>query len=343
MDNTIMPPKKKPIKMADLAELAGVSKSTVSRALADNPLIPEATRERIKELAKKHNYRINKRARNFRTQETLTIAVLTPGNKEENWRLFDPFFLELLGSIRDTLNENGHELLLATTQDDVKSWILENVHQGSCDGVILTDQGSQRDDINELASSGVPMTVWGAHMPGQKFCSVGSDNELGGYLATQHLTGKGCKRIAFMGNPHQREVALRYKGYQKGLAEAGCEEDDDLLVNIPFFGPGAYEKIAAFLKSAPEIDGIFACSDVIAAGAVRALSEYGSRVPENVAIVGYDDIAMASYFTPPLTTIKQDCVRGGQELVDRLLSIIKGQKAESFILDTPLITRASSG
>jgi len=328
--------------MADLAKLAGVSKSTVSRALANSPLIPAETKENIVTLAKKHNYRLNKRARNFHSKETLTIAVLIPDTKEKDWRLSDPFFLELLGSIADTLNDQHHELLLSKTSSGAKEWAVTHVQQGTCDGIILIGQGTQHAEINALAESDIPFVVWGGLLEDQKYCTVGSDNRLGGNKACAHLLQKGCRHIAFLGDRRLPEVSLRYDGYKAALLEKGLNTEAALDVSAPFGGDAAYQAIVDFLGKDAPLDGIFACSDVIAMAAIRALGEKGLRIPDDVAIVGYDDIALAAYYSPPLTTVNQDCKTGGQQLVARLLEIIQGGKATSLMLETNLIERAST-
>jgi DNA-binding LacI/PurR family transcriptional regulator len=330
------------IKMIDLAQLAGVSKSTVSRALADSSLIPAATKDRIQALAREHNYRLNKRASNFRTKEALTTAVLIPDTQEKQWRLSDPFFLELLGSIAETLNEKGHELLLAKAQVSTKEWVLNHYERGSCDGVILVGQGTQHDEINELIAAHVPLVVWGGEIDGQKYCTVGSDNRLGGEQATRHLIEKGCRHIAFLGDRRLPEVALRYQGFCGVFEALGSAVEPALCKDTAFAGPAAHASMIELLESGQTIDGVVACSDVIAMGAVRALNEKGVRVPDDVLVVGYDDIAMSVYANPPLTTVKQDCIKGGQALVERLLAIIAGENPASLVLETPLIIRESS-
>jgi len=328
--------------MVDLAELAGVSKSTVSRALANSPLIPAETKENIVALAKKHNYRLNKRARNFHSKETLTIAVLIPDTKEKDWRLSDPFFLELLGSIADTLNDLGHELLLSKTSSGAEEWANTHVERGTCDGVILIGQGTQHTEINALAKSDIPFVVWGGLLEDQQYCTVGSDNRLGGQKACDHLLRKGRRHIAFFGDRRLPEVSLRYEGYKTALLEQGLNTEAALDVSAPFGSDGAYQAIVDFLEKDEPLDGIFACSDVIAMAAIRALGEKGLRIPGDVAIVGYDDIALAAYYSPPLTTVNQDCQTGGQQLVALLLEIIQGGKAASLMLETNLIERAST-
>lgn len=334
--------RKPPIKMADLATLAGVSKSTVSRALAGSTLIPQATKDRIQALAKLHNYRVNKRARNFRSSEAMTIAVLIPNTREKDWRLSDPFFLELLGSMAEALNEKGHELLLARAPTSIENWVEDHVRRGACDGVILIGQGTQHDEINRMVEGNTPFVVWGGKLEDQLYCTVGSDNRLGGQIATQHMLDKRRRNIAFLGDLRLPEVQLRYRGYCDALQGAGLTADPEMTLDIPFAGEVAYQKVCDFLKLDRAVDGIFACSDVIAMAAIRALHDHGIEVPKSCSIVGYDDIAISSFSNPPLTTVRQDCNAGGRELVERLLQLIQGHDIMSLVLKTELIVRASS-
>lgn len=334
---------KKNLKMVDLAELAGVSKSTVSRSLADSPLIPVETKDRIRALARQHSFRLNKKARDFATNGTLTIAVVIPDTEEKDWRMTDPFFLELLGSVADSLDANKYELLLAKTSSSTKDWAESHVRRGSCDGIILMGQGVQHEEINKLAREGdVPLVVWGGLLEGQEYCTVGSDNRLGGAKAARHLLERGRKRIAFFGDKRLPEVGLRYAGFVSALEQAGLAIDPALEVAAPFGSEGAHKAITGFLAGASGVDGIFASADVIAMATVRALREAGRSVPEEISIVGYDDIALATYYSPPLTTIRQDSRAGGRELVSRLLTLIDGGQAEPLTLPTDLIVRASS-
>ena len=333
----------RPLKMADLAALAGVSKSTVSRALADSPLIPVETKERIRALAKEHSYRLNKRARNFASKSTLTIAVVIPDTEEKDWRLTDPFFLELLGSIADTLDSNQHELLLAKTASSTKEWALNHVRHGTCDGIILVGQGVQHEEINRLArDEDIPLVVWGGLMDDQAYCTVGSDNRLGGEKAGKHLLDRGRRHIAFFGDTRLPEVALRYKGFRSAMEREGIPRDPALEVEAPFGSVGAYEAITEFLDRGVQFDGIFASSDIIAMATIRALRERDFSIPADVSIVGYDDIALSTYYSPPLTTVRQDCQAGGFELVSRLLTIISGGKADPLMLPTELVERVST-
>lgn len=336
------PVKKSIIKMSDLAKLAGVSKSTVSRALAGSHLVNKETRDLVASLARQHNYRLNTQARNFRLKESLTITVLIPTAYKANRQISDPFFLELLGGIAVALSERGHELLLGKSTAQSGDWIEDFINYRSSDGVILIGQGLQHDRINELAADYSPLAVWGGQLPDQKYCTVGSDNLLGGEKATDHLISKGCRRIVFLGNKQMPEVKLRFDGYQRALEKAAIPFDESLGVSTGFTNNEGFEAIKSLLASEAEFDAIFATSDVFAMAAIRALHESHRTVPDDVCVVGYDDITLSAYYNPPLTSIHQDRVMGGRLLVDSLFKIIEGGHGESVLLPTELVVRKSS-
>lgn len=334
--------KNKITKMSDLARIAGVSKSTVSRALAGNELVNKATRDRIAALAKEYNYRINTQARNFRTKQSLTIGLLVSTMANAEWQISDPFFLELIGSIAVSLNKRGHSLLLSSSKlsgaDDIDAFIDQNL----CDGVIIIGQANIHEALNQLHAHLPSMVVWGAKQDDQRYITVGGDNEKGGYLATKHLLDQGRNKIIFMGDPSMLEEKLRYQGYLKALQEAGVELDASYLVTPKHENKGAVKATEAIVKSGLDFDGIVAISDVFAMSAIRALENAGINVPQQVGVVGYDDISMASYFLPAISSIRQDRELGGQLLVEKVLALIEGDNPSSQIIETSLKVRASA-
>jgi len=336
------PKKNKITKMSDLARIAGVSKSTVSRALAGNELVNKATRDRIAALAKEYNYRINTQARNFRTKQSLTIGLLVSTLSEADWQISDPFFLELIGSIAVSLNKSGHSLLLSSSRlssnEDVDSLINDNL----CDGLIIIGQANIHATLNYLHDQFPTMVVWGAPQENQHYITVGGDNELGGFLAAQHLLRKGCTRIVFMGDPDMLEENLRYQGYCRALQEAGLEVDDTLLITPQHVNNGAVTAIQELIDIGIAFDGLVAISDVFAMTAIRTLEDAGMSVPSQVAVVGYDDISMAQHYLPAISSVRQDRELGGRLLVEKVLSLVEGNVTRSEILETSIIERASS-
>ncbi len=334
---------KKPavVKMSDLAKLAGVSKATVSRALSGSELINPATRARIQALAKQYNYRLNTQARNFRLKESLTITVIIPSAESAKWQISDPFFLELLGSISVCLMEKGHEMLLSAVDFHLpdKTSGLSKINS---DGIIVIGQSYIHKGLNEYARSHPQLVVWGARMEDQDYCCVGGDNLRGGLLATQHLIERGCKHIAIIGDREVPEGNLRYQGYLRALQDAGIERNPALEISIGSQKNEGYDATLLLLTRGVKFDGIFLLSDALAMASINALDEHGIAVPKDVAIVGYDDISLARYYTPSITSVHQDREIGGRLLVEKLLQLIDGQEVESFTMPTNLVVRKSS-
>ncbi len=329
--------------MQDLADIAGVTRGTVSRALSDSPRVKEKTKARIRALAKKHNYRVNQKARNFRLRKTGVISVVFMLNIKSEQHMSDPFFLEMLGGIADCLAEHDLDLFLAHAPiPNILELEDSRVFQNS-DGVIFIGQGEQHRQLNEIAMSDTPIVVWGAPMPDQEYCQVGGDNAAGGFLATDHLLEAGRRRVAFFGDVDLPEIALRFSGYKKALREHGIDFDPELQIDVPFEMVHARESINDLLASHANFDSALCSSDVMALSAIATVSEFGLSVPDDVAIVGYDDIGLARYGSPSLTTVRQNIRWAGRVLVESLLSILNGQKVADTTLSSELVVRQSCG
>jgi DNA-binding LacI/PurR family transcriptional regulator len=328
--------------MEDIAKLAGVSVSTVSRALARSPRVNAKTRERVEEIARSLNYTINIGASNLRLQRNRTIAVVLPLDSATGQRATDAFFMSMLGNLADALTAHGYDMLLSRIDADRLLLAGDLAASGRAGGIIMIGQWHHHDQLNELGARGVPIVVWGARMPEQKYCTVGSDNVAGGMLATEHLISNGCRRIAFLGDTDLPEIWRRHEGYGNALAKHGMAPVADLTRQVTFAEGGARAAVSALIDQHVKFDGIFASADVLAMEAISALRERGLRVPDNVAVVGYDDVVLARYSHPALTTIRQPITEGAEALVEALLKIIEGKRPRSQILPTELIVRESS-
>jgi DNA-binding LacI/PurR family transcriptional regulator len=208
--------------------------------------------------------------------------------------------------------------------------------------VILIGQSDQSAVIDEVAERYLPLVAWGANLPGQVHCSVGTENRRGGELAVRHLIERGARQFAFFGDPVAPEIALRLEGVRMALSAAGM---GDALTILPahLTAETAHPAISAWLDEAEDIpDGIIAASDVIALSALRALVEHGYSVPGDVRVIGYDDLPLANQTIPPLTTIRQDLIAGAAHLVDLLFRRIGGEKTESVVIEPQLVVRGSS-
>lgn len=332
----------KKLQMVDIARLAGVSVSTVSRALNNSELINPETTKRVQELAKSLNYSINISAKNLRIGENRTVSIVIPFDRKTRQTISDPFFLGMLGSLADALTEQGYDMLLSRVDSDHLDKLAEVYDTGRARGIIVIGQWGHHDQLNALASRHVPLVVWGANLPRQLYCSVGSDNVSGGEKATAHLLSQGLRRIVFLGNTKLPEVAQRYQGYVLAHDRNSLPLAPELRVNVSFSAQQAKEGVEKMLDCSLQFDAIFAASDLIAMTAVSVLQSRGLKVPSDVAVVGYDDIDAAGHFHPPLTTIRQSIDSAGTLLVQALSKVIAGELVEPILMPTHLVMRESS-
>lgn len=327
--------------LADLAKLAGLSTSTVSRALAGSPLIRRETRERIAALAEAHGYRPNAIGRTLRTGKTQAVAVILPLGHEVGQPVSDPFFIALLGHLADALTRHGYDLLLSRVIPSDGDWLSRMTDSGRVDGVFVIGQSDQIDTIDAVAARYLPLVVWGAAFPGRVQCTVGTDNRAGGEMATRHLLDAGRRRLAFFGNPDFPELGERYQGFLAAHRALGVVPPAHVLP-VHLTPQTAYDNIGEFLDAGAAIDGVVAATDIIAMSAIRALSERGVSVPDDVAVVGYDDLEIAIHASPALTTVRQDLHAGAEAMVDLLLRRLGGDAASSVVLAPELIIRDSA-
>lgn len=329
--------------MADIARMAGVSESTVSRALAGSSRVAPATRTRIAELASAARYTVNEGARSLRLGRTRTVEVLIPIEPDNPQSISDPFFLDLLGAIADALTARGYDLLLSKSPPWGGSARGNSLVSGRADGLIIIGQGQRLKELRDLTRAHKQIVVWGAHLANEDYTIVGGDNQEGGRLACAHLIALGRRRIAFLGDPSLPEIAQRHQGYREALSAAGLLGDPALVAPAKFDREGAFVAAQALIARAPDLDGVVAASDVIAMSMISALAQAGKRVPADVGVVGYDDIFSAAWFNPALTTVSQSIHRGGEALVEALFASLAGQPAASVVLPAQLIVRASCG
>lgn len=327
--------------IADLAKIAGVSPGTVSRALSGAGLISQKTRERIQALAREHEFRPNIMARNLRIQRTGAIGVLIPLGHETGQHISDPFFITMLGLLADALTDCGYDLILRRVIPADDDWLDQFADSGRVDGIIVIGQSDQSAVLDRVAKRYRPLVVWGGHSRGQIHCSVGSDNVAGGDMATSHLIDRGCRRIAFFGDPAPIEIGQRLEGCRQALARAGLQPPAIFPAHlVAGLDDG---DITAYLASADvRPDGIFAASDVIAMSALRALSELDRSVPADVKVIGFDGLALGEHTVPRLSTVRQDLTTGARNLVDLLLRRIAGEDTSSVVMMPELVVRLSS-
>lgn len=331
----------------DIAHLAGVSQPTVSRALRNSPLVSEETREKIQAIAKKLHYQVDINARNLRSKETKTLALLLCEDPGTDDSLINPFFLSMLGSITRASAKMGYDLLISFQQQSL-NWNAEYEHANRADGIIFLGYGdyiTYAEKIANLDRIGARFITWGPVLPDQPGHFIGCDNLNSAYIATRHLTDMGHKKIAFLGiaSEHRPEFNQRYQGYVKALLDANLMVNPKLQIDADTSEEMGYEATLELLKSKLQFDAIFCASDLIAIGVINALKENNIRVPAEVAVVGFDNIPTASYTNPPLTTVQQDTMLAGKLLVENLLKLIRGEDIDSILMPAKLIIRDSCG
>jgi DNA-binding LacI/PurR family transcriptional regulator len=327
------------LKMADIASMVGVSTSTISRALAGNPVIPRALRERIEEIARENGYVVNQQARGLRTQRTHVINVAIPLGHESGQLISDPFFLEMIGRLADEITARGYELLLSKVAAPEAGWLERMARSQRVDGVLVIGQSDQHQALNATAEWYEPLVVWGGAAEGARYCTVGVDNFAGGRMATEHLLALGRRRIAFLGPPQAPEVALRYEGYRQALASAGVAYDPTLTATTHFTLSDPSEGVRRLIDEGASFDAVFAASDLIGLESVRVLAAEGFEVPDTVSVVGFDDIALARQSVPALTTIRQNLAEGAARMVDLLFRRMAGELTPSAMMQPSLIVR----
>jgi DNA-binding LacI/PurR family transcriptional regulator len=326
--------------LEDLARLAGVSISTVSRALNGQAAISTRTKERIWALARDHNYSLRTSTSSAPAGADGSITIVTPHSRGRALPLSHPFFLELIASIGEAARARGWDFtvshLAPTSLDD----LMLATTASRASGVIFLGQSTMHEALNELVDTNANFVVWGAQMPGQRYRTIGSDNLLGGRRATSHLCRLGRRRILFIGGGDP-EALQRRQGYFDALEANGIERSSELVAEVHFELDLADNTVTRLLRRGVTFDGVFAASDLIALGAIRALRRAGLSVPADVSVVGYDDMLLSRLSSPALSTIRQDTQRAGQLLVASIFD----NHADDLpsMLPTELIIRESCG
>jgi len=330
----------------DIAHMAGVSQPTVSRALRGSPMVNAETRQRILDIARQLNYKVDKNASSLRCQQSGTLALLFFEDPTPDDSLINPFFHSMLGSITRACALHGRDLLVSFQQLS-SDWHADFEDSNKADGIILLGYGDYHESVERLqrlVEQGTHFVRWGAALPGQPGVSVGSDNFQGGYDISAHLLEQGCRHVAFLGHAssHYPEFEERYRGHVQALRDRGLEPDARLQHDAITTEESGHAACLALLDQGMAFDAICAASDLIAIGALRALRERGLQVPQDIAVTGFDDIPLAASVSPALTTVQQDTKQAGQLLVDKLLGLIAGESVEGLTIPVKLVVRESS-
>ncbi len=331
---------KKLRSIEELARLAGVSKSTVSRALNDSPLISKETTARIKALAEEHRFRPSASASRLSLQASKTIGFVTHPITADALSVCDIFSIELMSAVAKALYARGYDLLMVQVGPRDADWVEQYLHSGKVDGFILMSSDRKRKHIEYLLQMGAPFVATGRG--GGRFSSVCGDDYQGGRIATEHLLSTGRRKIVFVGGPEiETEVAERFRGYADALREAEIAVNHDLVAYGDFTEASAVQSIENVMDR-EEFDAVFANSDLMAIAVMERLRRGGIRVPDDVAVVGYDDVSIAARSVPPLTTVSQNIPTIGRLLTRDLLSYLDNRVITETTVPVELVKRESA-
>lgn len=330
----------------DIAELAGVSQPTVSRALSGSKSVSAATRARILAAAERLHYTVDRHASSLRTRHSRTLGVLFFEDPTPDDSLINPFYLSMVGSMVRACGAVGYDLLISF-QHLSSDWHADWEDSRKADGLILLGYGdylTSRPRLQQMLSQGTHFVRWGAATEGQIGTTVGSDNEQGGRLAAEHLIARGRTKLAFLGTADATspEFYERWTGFCEAQQVRGLEVDQRLKIAARPSEQSGREAAERLLRSGMPFDGVFAASDLTAIGAMRAFTEAGRDIPGDLSLIGFDDLVAARLADRPLTTIAQDTRLAGEALVGRLIAKLEGRVVDDALLPVRLIERASS-
>ncbi|TQJ31109.1 LacI family DNA-binding transcriptional regulator [Microbacterium sp. SLBN-146] len=336
------------VTLEDVAAAAQVSRATVSRVVNGSFAVDAATALRVESAIAKLNYVPNQAARTLMTHRTNTVTLVAAETED---RVFgDPFFASIIRGVSQGLAGSGWWMTIVMAHDDAQvADAARYLAGGHTDGVLFVSEHGSHDLARSLSNIGVPVVIGGRPMdPSLRASYVDQDNLGGAQLAAQHLARSGRSRIATITGPQDMTAGVdRLVGFQRGLGAAF----DPALVEIgDFTSESGAAAMEALLEREPDIDGVFAASDLMAIGALQALSRAGRRVPDDVAVMGFDDFPLASQSSPPLSTVRQDTVEQGRRMAELLLRRITQKPAsdasapdyEGVILPVSVVLRASS-
>lgn len=327
----------------DIAHLAGVSQSTVSRALSNSPLVNRETRLKIQQLAEQYNYKVDKNASNLRKQRSNTLAVLIFEDPTVDDSQINPFFIAMLAHLTRYSSEVNLDLLVSF-QNLAGNWHAEYNDTHKADGLILLGYGdylAYQDKLQSLIAYNTPFVRWGAPDTNYPGVSVGSDNYTGGQLIADFIKSKGYQHVVFVGNADSGspEFSSRYQGLADGLVR----NTHSLFQYNAESTTNAGSRVAKTIIANGQLPDVFVCaSDIIAIGVMQTLSKAGFKVPNETAVIGYDNTPMCSYLTPTLTTVNQDTNQASRLLVDTLLKHIHGEQVTDHLIVPRFIQREST-
>jgi len=302
----------------EVAESAGVSYATVSHVINNTRVVTQETRERVLAAMSSLNYHPNALARSLRQGKTNTMGLVLPDSA-------NPFFAEISRSIEDAAFKKGYSVFLCNTELDTQRelFYVDVLSKKQVDGIIFVAAGDQADSLDFLLRQNMSVVMIDRDLANVQVDAVLTDHQLGGFLATQHLIKLGHERIACIAGPSSiTPSAERIIGYRKALEQAGLRCDETLIIRGDYHPQSGMDIMQSILQMSPRPTAIFALNDLMALGALRAAAEAGCSIPNDLAIVGYDDLELARFTNPPLTTIAQPKKEIGAQAVNLLVDRI---------------------
>lgn len=332
------------LTLEDIAKRVGVSRSTVSRVINDKPYVSEAVRSRVWEVINETGFQPNVAAQSLASQRSSMIGFVLPHSVSSLFT--DPFYPSLIQGVAQGCNQYDYTLglFLVSTKEDEKKIYARVTRTGFLDGAIL--QAGHHGDpvVGNLSNSGIPHVFVGRPLQVENVSYIDTENVEGAYTAVSHLIRLGHKRIATIAGPQQSSVGIdRKQGYLNALRDRGIEIDESLIIDGDFTEAGGYEAMRKLLPLKP--DAVFAASDIMALGAMRATQEVGLKIPDDIAFVGFDDLPLSSIPRPLLTTVRQPVFRLGFTAVETLIDLINNdaKPLTRILMSTELIIRESCG
>jgi len=332
----------------EVAARAGVGRGTVSRVINGSPQVSPQAKAAVEQAIAELGYVPNRAARALVTQRTDSVALIVSESEE---RLFgEPFFAGIVRGVSSGLADTPLQLWLAMAQSPAERERVEHhLTAQHVDGVLLLSLHDDDPLPALLAERGLPAVLGGRPARMLTGAQLGSfvdvDNAGGARIAVSHLAGLGRKRIATIAGPQDMGVGVtRLAGYREAVAEAGLPDDEGLIAYGDFSEASGAGVMRELLTTRPDLDAVFAASDLMAAGALRALREAGRRVPDDVAVVGFEDSPVARQTDPLLTSVYQPVEEMGRQMALLLVATIRGEPADPpyVLLDTHLVRRASA-
>ncbi|AWB45778.1 LacI family transcriptional regulator [Paenibacillus sp. CAA11] len=320
----------------DVAKLAGVALSTASYALNGDSKVSAKTREKVLEAARQLNYRKNGFAMDLKRSRTNTIALILTD-------LSGPYYSELIRSVQDVALAHGYDLIACSSMGGQDSTAVKFLREKRVDAAIVLAHNITNDILYESASQRFPIVVMDREISSEGLINVLVDGEQGGYTATRHLIDCGHKSIAYISGPsNSYDNSLRHQGYLRAMKEAGLEEKAKWRLNGSFIREGGYKATKMMMMQGELPSAVFYGNDEMAIGGMMALQEGGLSVPEDISVIGFDDIQLAEYLNPPLTTIHQPMHELGSLAGHLLFQMLDGDEVnDTYKLMIKLISRES--